>query len=49
MTMKSGRMSGISAQHWRIILMASGGAAPLLTDGRIIGGGLFTFSRISVS
>lgn len=42
-------MSGDSAQHWRIILIASGGAAPLLTDGLINGGGLITFSIISIS
>jgi len=30
-----------------MIFMASGGAAPLLTDGRISGGGLFTLARIS--
>lgn len=46
-TMKSGRMSGSSAQHCLIIFTASGGAEPLLTDGRISGGGLFSFSRIS--
>lgn len=47
-TIKSGLMSGSSAQHCLIILIASGGAAPLLTDGRMRGGGCFTFSRISV-
>lgn len=31
-----------------MMLMASGGAAPLLTDGLISGGGFFTFSIISV-
>lgn len=45
--LKSGRISGISAQHWRIIFMASGGAAPLETDGRIKGGGRFIFVIIS--
>jgi hypothetical protein len=29
------------------MLIASGGAAPLLTEGRISGGGLCTLSRIS--
>lgn len=48
MTVKSGRMSASSAQHCRIIFMASGCARFLLTEGRIRGGGFFTFSRISV-
>lgn len=30
-----------------MIFIASGGAAPLLTDGRISGGGFITFSMIS--
>lgn len=46
--LKSGLISACSAQHWRIILIASGGAAPLLTEGRIKGGGRLTFSIISV-
>lgn len=41
--LKSGRISGISAQHWRIMLIASGGAAPLETLGRISGGGFLIF------
>lgn len=45
--LKSGLSSGCSAQHCLMILMASGGAAPLLTEGRISGGGLLTFSIIS--
>lgn len=45
--LKSGRMSGCSAQHCRIMLMASGGAAPLETDGRISGGGFFSLDIIS--
>jgi hypothetical protein len=40
-------MSGDSAQHCRMMLIASGGATPLLTEGRINGGGRFTFSKIS--
>lgn len=44
---KSGLISAVSAQHWRMMFMASGGAAPLLTDGLISGGGLITFSIIS--
>lgn len=47
MLLKSGRLSGCSAQHCLMIFIASGGAAPLLTDGRIKGGGRFTFSIIS--
>lgn len=46
--LKSGRISGISAQHCRIILIASGGAAPLDTLGRISGGGFFILAMISV-
>lgn len=45
--LKSGRISGNSAQHWRIMLIASGGAAPLDTDGLINGGGFFSFKMIS--
>jgi len=45
--LKSGLMSGCSAQHCFMMLKASGGAAPLLTDGRISGGGRFTLSIIS--
>lgn len=45
--LKSGRSSGCSDQHWRMILMASGGAAPFDTDGRINGGGFFSFDIIS--
>lgn len=45
--LKSGLISGCSAQHWRMIFIASGGAAPLLTEGLIRGGGRFTFSIIS--
>jgi hypothetical protein len=46
--MKLGLMSGFSAQHCRMILMASGGAAPFDTEGRIRGGGRRIFSSISV-
>lgn len=45
--LKSGRISGVSAQHCRMILIASGGAAPFDTDGRINGGGFFNFCIIS--
>lgn len=45
--LKSGRISGASAQHCRIILMASGGAAPFDVFGRISGGGFFIFAIIS--
>lgn len=45
--LKSGRISGVSAQHCRIIFIASGGAAPFDTDGRINGGGFFNFDTIS--
>lgn len=45
--LKSGRISGVSAQHWRMILIASGGAAPFDTDGRIRGGGFFNLDIIS--
>ena len=45
--LKSGRISGCSVQHCFIILMASGGAAPFDTDGRIKGGGFFNFDIIS--
>lgn len=45
--LKSGRISGISAQHWRIILIASGGAAPFDTLGRMSGGGFFILAMIS--
>lgn len=45
--LKSGRISGVSAQHWRMILIASGGAAPFDTDGLIKGGGFFNFDIIS--
>lgn len=44
---KSGRSSGFSDQHWRIMLIASGGAAPLETDGLISGGGFLIFAIIS--
>lgn len=40
-------MSGVSAQHCRIIFIASGGAAPFDTDGRINGGGFLIFDIIS--
>lgn len=46
---KSGRRSGASLQHWRMTLTASGGAAPMDTEGRISGGGRDTFSTISAS
>lgn len=45
--LKSGRISGFSAQHCRIILIASGGAAPFDTDGRMSGGGRLIFFIIS--
>lgn len=45
----SGRRSGGSAQHWRMTLTASGGAAPIDTDGRISGGGRTNFSTISAT
>lgn len=45
--LKSGRISGCSAQHCRMIFIASGGAAPFDTDGRISGGGFFIFDIIS--
>lgn len=45
--LKSGRISACSAQHCRIILIASGGAAPFDTDGRMSGGGFFNFDNIS--
>lgn len=45
--LKSGLISGCSAQHCRMILMASGGAAPFETDGRMSGGGFLIFDIIS--
>lgn len=45
--LKSGLISGCSAQHCRMILIASGGAAPFDTDGRISGGGFLIFDIIS--
>lgn len=44
---KSGRSSGFSDQHCRIMLIASGGAAPFDTEGRMRGGGFFSFAMIS--
>lgn len=45
--LKSGLISGCSAQHCFMTLMASGGAAPFDTDGRIIGGGFLRRAMIS--
>lgn len=45
--LKSGLNSGCSAQHCRMMLIASGGAAPFDTDGRISGGGFLIFEMIS--
>lgn len=45
--LKSGRISGVSAQHCLIIFIASGGAAPFDTDGLINGGGFLIFVIIS--
>jgi hypothetical protein len=44
---KSGLNSGFSDQHCRIMLIASGGAAPFDTEGRIKGGGFLSFAMIS--
>lgn len=44
---KSGLSSGFSDQHCRIMLIASGGAAPFETEGRMRGGGFFSFAMIS--
>ena len=44
---KSGLISGFSAQHCLIILIASGGAAPFETEGRISGGGFLILPMIS--
>jgi hypothetical protein len=44
---KSGLSSGFSLQHWRIMLIASGGAAPFETDGLMSGGGFIILAMIS--
>ena len=44
---KSGLSSGFSDQHCRMMLIASGGAAPFDTDGRMSGGGFMILAIIS--